>query len=81
MVTTFPTPSNPGPEGIAASPDGTVWFTQTTRGNVARIDNGGVITEAKAVKGSETFGITVAPDGNPWFTMMSANKIATVQLR
>jgi streptogramin lyase len=81
VVSTFLTPSNPGPEGIAASPDGTVWFTQTIKGNVARIDNGGVITEAKAVKNSETFGITVAPNGNPWFTMMAANKIATLQLQ
>jgi streptogramin lyase len=81
QVTTFPTPSNPGPVGIAASPDGSVWFTQTTAGNIARIDNAGVITEAKAVKGSEPFGITVAPNGDPWYTMMSANKIATLQLR
>jgi streptogramin lyase len=27
QVTTFPTSSNPGPVGIAASPDGPVWFT------------------------------------------------------
>jgi streptogramin lyase len=80
-VTTFPTPSNPGPEGIDASPDGTVWFTQTTKGNIARIDNAGVITEAKAVKGSQPLGITVAPNGDPWYTMLSASKIATLQLR
>jgi len=80
-VTTFPTPSNPGPEGIAASPDGTVWFTQTTKGNIARIDNAGVITEAKAVKGSQPLGITVALNGDPWYTMLSADKIATLQLR
>ena len=80
-VTTFPTPSNPGPEGIAASLDGSIWFTQTTKGNIASINNAGVITEAKTVKGSEPFGITVAHDGNPWYTMMSANKIATLQLR
>jgi virginiamycin B lyase len=81
VVTTFPTPSNPGPEGIAASPDGTVWFTQTTKGNIARIDNAGVITEAKVVRGSEPFGITVAPNGDPWYTMFAADKIATLQLR
>jgi virginiamycin B lyase len=80
-VTTFPTPSNPGPEGIAASPDGTLWFTQTTKGNIARIDNAGVVTEGKAVKGSEPFGITVAPNGDPWYTMFAASKIATLQLR
>jgi virginiamycin B lyase len=81
VVTIFPTPSNPGPEGIAASPDGTVWFTQTTKGNIANITNAGVITEGKAVKGSGPFGITVAANGDPWYTMMAANKIATLQLR
>jgi streptogramin lyase len=80
-VTIFPTPSNPGPQDIAASPDGTVWFTQTTKGNIARIDNAGVITEAKAVKGSQPFGITIAPNGDPWYTMFAAGKIATLQLR
>jgi streptogramin lyase len=81
VVTTVPTPSNPGPEGIAASPDGSVWFTQTTKGNVARIDNGLVITEGKAVKNSGPLGIVVAPDGNPWYALTEANKIATLQLR
>jgi streptogramin lyase len=80
VVTTFPL-TNVGPEGIAASPDGSMWFTQTTKGNIASINNAGVITEAKTVKGSEPFGITVALNGDPWYTMMSANKIATVQLR
>jgi virginiamycin B lyase len=81
VVTTFLTPSNPGPQDIAASPDGSVWFTQTTKANIARIDNSGVITEAKAVKGSEPFGIIVAPGGDPWYTMLEANKIATLRLR
>jgi streptogramin lyase len=80
-VTIFLTPSNPGPQDIAASPDGTVWFTQTLKGNSARIDNAGVITEGKAVKGSQPFGITVAPNGDPWYTMFAATKIATLQLR
>jgi virginiamycin B lyase len=79
-VTEFPL-TNVGPEGIAASPDGPVWFTQTTKGNIARITDDGVITEGKVVKNSEPFGITVTPDGDPWYTMLEANKIATLQLR
>lgn len=70
-----------GPEGIAASADGSVWFTQSTKGNVARITDAGVITESKVVRNSEPFGITVAPNGDPWYTMLEANKIATLQLR
>jgi streptogramin lyase len=80
-VTEFPLPANPGPQDIAGSPDGTVWFTQTTKGNIARIDNSGVITEGKVVKGSEPFGITVEPDGDPWYTMFEADKIGEFQLR
>ncbi len=72
---------SPIPAGIAAWPDGTVWFTQETKGSVARITNDGVVTEGKAVKGSGPFGITVAANGDPWYTMMAANKIATLKLR
>jgi streptogramin lyase len=80
-VTLFP--ADGGPVDIApAGPDGSMWFTRTTGGNIARISPTGVITAtSKVVKGSEPFGITVAPDGNPWFTMLSADKIATLQLR
>ena len=79
-VTTFLTPGT-GPQNIAAGPSGSVWFTQVVKGNIARIDSAGVVTEGKAVKNSEPFGIVVAENGNPWYTMMEANKIATLALR
>ena len=79
-VTVFPR-TDEGPQDIAASPDGTMWFTQTSKGNVARIDNAGTITEGKVVKGSEPFGITVEPSGDPWYTMLEASKIGELQLR
>jgi streptogramin lyase len=79
-VTVFPR-TNEGPQDIAASPDGTMWFTQSTKGNVARIDNAGTISETKVVKGSEPFGITVDPGGDPWYTMHAADKIGEFQLR
>ena len=71
------------PEEIAPAAGGSMWFTRTTAGNIARISPGVAITaQSKAVKGSESFGIAVASNGgNPWFTMMSANEIATFQLR
>ena len=50
-------------------------------GNVARITPAGVVSEGKAVKGSEPVGVTVAPDGNPWYAELSADKIAVLQLR
>ena len=72
---------NTGPAGIAAAPDGTIWFTQETKGNAASVTNAGVITEGKTVKGSGPAGITVAPNGDPWYGMPAANKIATLQLQ
>jgi streptogramin lyase len=71
---------NTGPNGIAAAPDGTIWFTQETEGNAASVTNAGLITQGKTVKGSQPAGITVAPDGNPWYAMREANKIATLVL-
>ncbi len=78
-VTVFPV-ANTGPTGIASSSDGTIWFGQELKGNIASITNAGVITEGKVVKGSAPFGVTVASNGNPWYTMPGANKIATLQL-
>ena len=78
-VTVFPV-ADTGPAGIAAAPDGTIWFTQETKGNIASVTNTGVITEGKAVKGSQPAGITVAADSDPWYAMPGANKIATLQL-
>ena len=71
---------NTGPSGIAAAPDGTIWFTQETKGNAATVTNAGVITEGKTVKNCRPAGITVAPKGDPWYGMPAANKIATLQV-
>ncbi len=80
MLTEFPL-ADVGPQDIAAAPDGSVWFTQTTKGNAARITDDGTITETKVVKDSQPFGITVDPEGDPWYTMLAADKIAEFQLR
>jgi streptogramin lyase len=76
-VSFSPVPNN-GPANIAAGVDGSIWFTQTLKGNAASITNAGLITEFKAVKGSGPEGIVVAPNGDPWYTMMDANKIAAL---
>lgn len=76
-VTIFPR-TNVGPQDIAASPDGSIWFTQTTAGNIASIDDAGVVTDSKVVRGSQPFGIVVADNGNPWYTMLSADKIGNL---
>lgn len=78
-VAVFPV-ADTGPAGIAAAPDGTIWFSQEVKGNIASVTNDGVITEAKTIKGSGAAGITVAANGDPWYAMPEANKIATLQL-
>jgi virginiamycin B lyase len=80
QFTTFLTPGT-GPQGITAGPNGSIWFTQILKDNIARIDSSDTITEGKVVKGSDPFAVVVAPNGDPWYTMHAANKIATLQLR
>ena len=71
-----------GPEDIAAAPDGSVWFTQTLSGNVARISADGGIAEGRSVNRSEPFGIAIGPDGRTvWYALMEANKIARLTPR
>ena len=62
-VTVFPV-TNAGPEAITASPDGSLWFTQTTKDNIARITNTGVITEAKASRAASRSALRSTP-GDP----------------
>lgn len=83
----FPTAVDATPLGIAAAPDGNVWFTQNLRGNIARIGQDGVITEAsKPVdfsdrKRPDPVGITIGADGNPWYAESLVDKVATLRLR
>lgn len=70
-----------GPGYIAAAPNGAVWFTQFSAGNIARITPDGTISEGRSVNGSGPFGITIGPNGNPWYAMHDANKIAPWQSR
>jgi len=76
-------PASPGPFGITPAADGAVWFTQELKGNVARINDGGLSTyvEGKAVKGSNPFGVTTDAEGEPWYTETPDNKIAELRLR
>jgi streptogramin lyase len=69
VVTSFrvPTPvENFRPTGIAAGPDGALWFAGSGVG-VGRIDTSGAITEFPLPLFSESDTITAGPDGNLWF--------------
>lgn len=72
-ITEYPLPdSYQEPRGIAAGPEGTVWFTETGSHigseGIGRITASGTITEFPLPDGSVPYGITMGPDGNMWFT-------------
>jgi streptogramin lyase len=73
------------PTGIAAGPDGNLWFTEPGGNRVGRITPAGVVTEVSAgiTPGSftpESFsaGIAAGPDGNLWFTEPGGNRVGRI---
>jgi hypothetical protein len=76
----FPVPTaNGGPVGIAAGPDGDMWFAEAT-GKIGRVTPAGVFTEFFAGIGTNSHpdGIAAGPDGNMWFTEYGNNKIGVL---
>jgi hypothetical protein len=80
VITEFPvlTPSG-GPGGIAAGPDGNLWFTERNANQIGRITTAGVVTEfVIPTAASQPEGIAAGPDGNLWFTERNGNKIGRI---
>lgn len=69
-ITEFPLPPGSNPSGIAAGPDGNLWFTEfSVNPKVGRITTAGSITEFPTPRPDATpSGIVAGPDGNLWFT-------------
>jgi streptogramin lyase len=71
-----------GPTGIAAGPDGNLWFTEYRGSNIGRISPAtGVITEYAIPAlnyGNITNGITAGSDGNMWFALGLEYKIGKI---
>src|SRR5262245_34909461 len=63
------------PGGIAAGPDGNLWFTEIGVSRIGRITPAGVVTEFPLAAGREPQGITKGPDGKMWFTEFAADRI------
>jgi len=77
----FPTPSpNSRPEGIAAGPEGNMWFTERNEDKIGRIAlSGSPIAEFPIpTPESEPTGIALGPDGNLWFTEAEGDKIGRI---
>jgi streptogramin lyase len=78
----YPVPTQGAwPLGIAAGPDGDLWFTEYGAAQVGRITTGGAIREFAAPSPSSSpAGMTAGADGNLWFAELDANKIARITL-
>ena len=68
------------PSGIAAGPDGNLWFTEPLIGQVARITPAGQITEYSTgiTAASGALGIALGPDGDMWFTEYKSDRIGRI---
>ncbi|HET7893223.1 MAG TPA: LamG-like jellyroll fold domain-containing protein [Candidatus Sulfotelmatobacter sp.] len=82
-ISEFTTPTaNSFPFGIAAGPDGNVWFTENIPNNIgelAFVGGGMGIGEFAIPNGSGgAEGITSGPDGNLWFTEAAASNTPNV---
>lgn len=81
-VTEFNAGISPGsaPLGIAAGPDGNLWFAESSGDRIGRITPTGVVTEFSAgiTPGAGPRGITAGPDGNLWFTEQGTDSIGRI---
>lgn len=79
-ISEFPLPTAAsGPTGIAAGPDGNLWFTAYEGNFIGRITPAGAVTEFPLpLPASGPHGITAGPDGNVWFTEALANRIGRI---
>jgi streptogramin lyase len=76
----FPIPTaNNSPQGIAAGPDGVLWFTEEFGNKIGRVTTGGTFTEFPVPTATSfPFGIAAGPDGAMWFTELTGNKIGRI---
>ena len=78
-ITEFPIPGDFGIDGIAAGPDGNVWFTENDTAKVGAITVGGQVVQILDTY-PYPFGITAGPDGAMWFCEGYGNSIGRVQI-
>ena len=82
MITEYPVPTARSvPAGIAAGPDGNLWFTEADANKIGRITTAGAITEYLIpTPYSDPIGIAAGPDGRVWFTEKIGDKIGAIRL-
>jgi streptogramin lyase len=83
-ITEFTIPTKGTPFDITAGPDGNLWFTGYSTGEIGRITPGGSITEFRLPGNCGKYGtcaphgITSGSDGNLWFTEENGNAIGHI---
>jgi virginiamycin B lyase len=73
--------TNTRPHGLAAGPDGAMWFTGKATGTIGRIAPDGKVTHFPLPAGgpaSKPIYIHAGPDGAMWATELEGNRIARV---
>jgi streptogramin lyase len=83
IITEFTVPTAGGEPvfGIAAGPDGNLWFTEFSGDKIGRITLGGTFAEFPLASGAVPTGIVTGPDGNLWFAEVGASKIGKMTTR
>jgi streptogramin lyase len=76
-ITEYTIPTGDSPLGIAAGPDGALWFTESLK--IGRITTAGSISEYALPAGSGPNAIAAGPDGALWFTDTS-DKIGRITI-
>ena len=75
----YPVPAGTHPHDVAPAPDGSVWYTAQSTGELGRLDPKTGKTEHIALgKGSSPHGVIVGPDGAAWVTDGGQNAIVRV---
>ena len=75
----YPVPAGTHPHDVAPAPDGSVWYTAQSTGELGRLDPKTGKTEHIALgKGSSPHGVIVGPDGAAWVTDSGQNAIVRV---
>jgi RHS repeat-associated protein len=79
-ITEYPIPTaGSTPYGMAAGPDGNLWFAEWGGDKIGKITPSGTITEyAVPTASGGPYGITAGLDGNLWFTENPGNKIGKI---
>jgi formylglycine-generating enzyme required for sulfatase activity/streptogramin lyase len=85
LVQQFPIPTaGAQPQGIAAGPDGGIWFTERSANKIGRIEAALPHTISEyplPTPASGPYAITAGPDGKMWFTEHPGDRIGWIDAR